>query len=148
MTTYHADHTAIRLLQFILIITAVIFSLAAKHFLSPYPTLMHIICTVVLGTALVFGFLCLPLYLHSIRCIVTSAQITLKSGIFIKQEQSVRLQNIQFVRIVHGPANGAYGLNFIILHLYGGKLILPFLSRKDRIKLTDFLRKKGVFHAP
>ncbi len=148
MTTYHADHRAIRLLQLILIITAGLLSLAAKHFLSAYPTQMYIICTVILSIAILFGFLCLPLYLHSIRCIVTGAQITLRSGILIKQEQSIRLQNIQFVRIVHGPGNGAYGLNFIILHLYGGKLILPFLSRKDRMELTDFLRKKGVFHAP
>ncbi|MBE6850168.1 MAG: PH domain-containing protein [Ruminococcus sp.] len=148
MITYHADFAGARLLQLLLFLAAVLICIAAALFFREYPLLQLVIRTCAVVLAILMGCIGLPLYIRSLSCAVTSSQITVRRGIFFRREQSVLLRNVQFVRIIHGPCNGAFGLNFIILHVYGGMLTVAFLSRKDRLALTDFLRQKGVFHAP
>lgn len=146
--TYHADFDAVRLIQGLLTLFAGFLFLLVRMILRGHPLLLYWICAAAAGFWLIFGFIYLPLYIRSIRCIVTSGQITVIQGILLRQEQSVLLQNVQFVRVLHGPGQGAAGLNFIILHVYGGSLFILFLSRSDSAVLLDFLRNKGVFHAP
>ncbi len=148
MTTYHADRDAARLLQLLLFLAAAIICIAAALFLKEYPLLQLVIRTSAVVLAILMGCIAIPLYIHSLSCTVTSSQITVRHGIFFRREQSVLLRNVQFVRIIHGPFGGAFGLNFLILHMYGGMLTVALLNRSDRLALTDFLRQKGVFHAP
>lgn len=148
MNTYHADFAAVRFLQILLSLAAGLLCLAAGMFLGTHPVLMYAVSGTAVGIALIMGFLVFPLFLRSIRCHVTSAQITLRCGILFRREQSILLQNIQFVQVIHGPFDGKWGMNFLMLHVYGGRLTIPFLSRRERELLTEFLRKKGVFHAP
>ncbi|MDE7122469.1 MAG: hypothetical protein K2O42_09970, partial [Oscillospiraceae bacterium] len=61
---------------------------------------------------------------------------------------SIRLQSVQFVQIVTGYHDGASGMNFIVLYVYGGSLLLSFLNRDNRRELMEFLERKGIFHAP
>ncbi len=147
MTAYHADSAAMRLMHCILLLFTGLSLLAVRAFLSAHPVLMCGLTALSLGISAVLGFLFIPLYIRSIRCTVTGTQITVRYGIFLRQEQSVRLRHVRYVRIIHGPKNGACGLNFVCLHVCGGNLVMPFLSRRDRSALTDFLRDKGVFHA-
>lgn len=123
---------------------AVILSHGASRFFSICMWTFAGICA---GTAAVC-LLLLPLYFRHLQCIVTEAQITVKAGIFFRRESSVRLQTVQFVQIITGPFGGRWGMRFILLHVYGGRLLLPFLGRQDYGELTEFLRAKGVFHAP
>lgn len=147
MTVYHGDFAAARLWQLLLLSMALLLCIAAAYFLKSYP-LVLLLCNASAAAASLLSCIGIALYIRSLRCIVTSSQITVRHGIFFHREQSVLLHSIQFVRIIHGPCDGAWGLNFIILHVYGGMLAIAFLSRKDRLALTDFLRQKGVFHAP
>ena len=66
----------------------------------------------------------------------------------IRRAQSVRFERVQFVQILSGPFDGAFGLNFVVLHMYGGHLTVPFLNRDDRVSFAALLQQKGVFHAP
>lgn len=146
MTIYHADPAAARLLQ--LSVLSLTFSgCMAAAFMFGESLLSAIFCA---ALALLSAVLCIgiPLSLRSLSCVVSPSQITVRQGIVFRREQSVLLHNVQFVRIIHGPFGGAGGLNFIILHVYGGMLAAPFLSRRDRLAITEFLRQKGVFHAP
>ncbi len=146
MTVYHADPAAAWLLQLMLLGLSLLLFAAAICFLHHSPLLM--LCIGITAIVFLAGSICIFLYIRSLRCIVSTSQITVQHGIFLRREQSVLLRSVQFVRIIHGPFNGAWGLNFIILHMYGGMLGIAFLSRHDRLVLTDFLRQKGVFHAP
>ncbi len=147
MTVYHADFAAARLLLLLLLFMALLVCIAAAYFMKSYP-LVLLLCNAFAAAVSLLFCIGISLYIRSLRCIVSTSQITVRHGIFFHREQSVLLHSIQFVRIIHGPFDGAWGLNFIILHVYGGMLAIAFLSRKDRLALTDFLRQKGVFHAP
>ncbi len=148
MNNYRADFSAVRCLQILFALAAVLIHTAAELLLRSHPLTVRIVSWSAAGIALTTGFLLLPLFVGSIRCDVTSAQITLRCGILFQREQSILLQNVQFVQVIRGPFDGRWGMNFLMLHVYGGRLTIPFLSRSDRKQITEFLRKKGVFHAP
>ncbi len=148
MKTYHADTAALQLLQLAVLLTGGLLALTAGLTLYRWPVIMWSIAGICGGLAFLISLIVLPLWFRHFTCIVTSAQITRRSGIFFKREQSVRLQTIQFVQIITGPFNGRSGMNFILLHVYGGRMLLPCLRQEDRLALTEFLRAKGVYHAP
>ncbi len=147
MKTYYADLQAMQLIQFTSMLTGGLLALAAGLTLYRWPVVMWCAAGICGGAALLFSLLFLPLWFRQFSCIVTSSQITRRTGIFFRREQSVRLQTIQFVQIVTGPFDGRCGMNFILLHVYGGRMLLPCLRQEDRIALTEYLRAKGVYHA-
>ena len=53
---------------------------------------------------------------------------------------------MQFVQTITGPFDGIFGMNFIVLYVYGGQLTIPFLHKRDRQELTMLLEERGVFH--
>lgn len=148
MQEYRADTAALRLIQVILCLLAAGLSAAAAQFLSPWAILMWIVIAVFVGIAVIVSFLLLPLLFRRLRCVTTSSRVSVRSGILLQREQSIRLNTVQFVQIISGPFDGKCGLNFVILHVYGGSLAVLFLSKEEREEFTAFLIRKGVFHAP
>ncbi len=148
MTTYRADPDAAHILQILLLLFTGSLCLAAWLFLRRFPAALTCVCASVLFAAVLSGGVLLPLALRRICCIVTNGQITVRSGVFLHREQSVSIRTIQFVQVIHSLPVGTWGLHCIILHLCGGRLILPFLGREDCAQITEFLRNKGVYHAP
>ena len=101
-----------------------------------------------LSTGAFLNLFFLPSYFKKLYYYITPEQIAIHKGIFFRREQSIRLQSVQFVQIITGYHDGISGLNFMILYVYGGSLLLSFMSRDDRRELTEFLKRKGIFHAP
>lgn len=148
MNTYRADRNAAHVLQILCLLLTGLFCLVTWTFLRPYAVLLFWLWAAAICLAILFSCILAPLGLQSVSCIITSGQITLKTGIFLHREQSVRYDSIQFVQVIRGPFDGKWGMNFILLHLCGGRLLLPFLRQKDCKALLKLLRNKGVFHAP
>ena len=148
MQEYRADLAALRLIQVCLCLTAALITAAAAYFLKEWRIAVYCIAGVFCGSAVLIGFFCLPVWFSRVRCVVTSSRMTVCSGLIVKKEQSIRLDRIQFVQILSGPFNGLFGMNFIILHVYGGQLSVLFLKRQDRDALIAMLQQRGVFHAP
>ncbi|MBR1530078.1 MAG: PH domain-containing protein [Oscillospiraceae bacterium] len=148
MKEYSADLSAMKLLQIMVCLLAAVLIFASAKFLYRWPLVMWILIGLFAVTAIILSFLCMPLYFSNLRCIVTANQVTVRTGMFFRREQSIRLQSVQFVQTITGPWNGILGLNFIILYVYGGSLMIFFLKKTDRQELTEFLERKGVFHAP
>lgn len=148
MKEYCADTAALRLIQVLFCLIAAGLSTAAAMFLDPFPKFMWAAIAVFVGIGLLVSFLVLPLLFRKFRCVVTATQISVRSGIFVHREQSIRMNTIQFVQIISGPFDGILGMNFIILHVYGGQLAVLFLGKDDRKAFTAYLRQKGVFYAP
>lgn len=146
--SYHADNAALYFLQILICLVSAGLSAIAASFLSFWSIFMWIAIAIFVGIGVIVSFLILPLLFRKLLCTVTASQINVQSGIFLRKEQSIRMNTIQFVQIISGPFNGALGMNFIILHVYGGQLSVLFLSKKDCQDFTAYLRQKGVFYAP
>jgi membrane protein YdbS with pleckstrin-like domain len=110
--------------------------------------LMWVCTAVFLGTAVLLGFVLLPLYFRGLECRVSDTKLTVCAGVFFRREQTVRLHSVQFVQLISGPFDGAWGMNFIILHLYGGQIAICFLHRRDYRELAALLEQRGGFHVP
>ena len=147
MQEYRADRAAGYLLCVCVCLAAGLLSGAAYLFLRRWAFVMYLCIGIFCTLAFLTGFVLTPLYFRSLRCIVTPHQITCRSGILLHREKSVRMRTIQYVQIVTGPFDGALGLNFIVLHVYGGSMQLFFLRRRDRREIARLLSQRGVFHA-
>lgn len=148
MKEYRPDMAALRLIQAVLCLISAGLSAAVMQLLTSFPIIMWTAVGVFVGVGVLAAFLFLPLMFRRLKCVVSSSQISVRSGIILQREQSIRLNTIQFVQIISGPFDGRLGLNFIVLHVYGGQLAVLFLSRDERKEFTAFLRQKGVFYAP
>ena len=142
-----ADWGALHLLQLLICLAALLLCAAATFFLHYWEGIMWAVITVFAGVALVLSLLCLPLFFARMHFYATDEKLTVIAGILFLRAQSIRLDRVQFIQTVTGPFDGALGMNFIILYVYGGQLTVPFLNRTDRIELVHLLEQGGVFHA-
>ncbi len=148
MKEFFPDYSALKLLQIIICSLAGILIFLSVLFLHPWKMIMWCFVGSFLLIAFVISFFCLPIYFSNLRYILTSSQVTVCSGIFFRREQSIPLQSVQFAQLITGPWDGIFGLNFMILYVYGGSLMMFFLKNSDRRELTEILERKGIFHAP
>ena len=148
MKDYHADTSALWGLMLAICLVAGGLITAAGVILDRWPSLMWTVIAVLSVIAAIPAFVILPLYFRMLSCTASSSSITVTTGILFRRAQSVRYERVQFVQILSGPFDGMMGLNFVVLHVYGGRLMVPFLSRNDREALASLLQQKGVFHAP
>jgi len=145
---YHADTGALQLLQILICTVSAVLDVLAGIFLNSFPIIMWSITAVFTIVAVLLSFFILPLFFKNFCFIVTDSKIMVSMGIFFKRKQSVRLDRVQFVQVITGAFDGILGLNFIILHVYGGRLMMMFLNKNDRNEITALLQQKGVFYAP
>ena len=147
MKEYRGARGALHLMQVALFIAAALLSAAAIRFLDRWELIMWIVVSVFAGCAFIIGLICLPLFFRNLRCYASESRVTVLSGILFMRQQSIRLERVQFVQIVTGPLDGIFGMNFIVLHVYGGQLLVPFLYTDDRYEIVGTLERGGVFHA-
>ena len=147
MKEYKASRGALHLIQIALFVLAALLSAAAFSFLGRWELIMWILISVFGGSAFVIGLICLPLFFRNLRCYASESRVSVMAGILFVREQSIRLERVQFVQIVTGPFDGIFGMNFIILHVYGGQLLIPFLLTGDRYEVIAKLERGGVFRA-
>ena len=76
-------------------------------------------------------------YTTAISCV--PEYITKKSGVFFKVEQTVKFSSIQYLNIITSPFSKITGLNFIILNVYGGKMLLLFLRHSDSREILKYI---------
>jgi len=84
----------------------------------------------------------LPMYFTSAGYYINSDKIVKKTGVFIKVNQCMRVESVQYITSVTTPFSKLTGFNFIILNAFGGKLILAFLSKKDMQEIHSFIFSK------
>ena len=147
MKEFRASKGALHLIQAALLLVAALLSGVALRFLNRWELLMWIIIGAFAGCAVIIGFVCLPLLFRHLRCYASESRVTVMAGILFLREQSIKLDRVQFIQIVTGPFDGLFGMNFIILHVYGGQLLIPFLHTKDRYEVVTLLERGGVFRA-
>ncbi len=138
MKEYKPSVLGLRLLRACLLVMTALLCIAAA--LMPLPILMCAavgICTAV--------WVWLGCFFRSLRCIVTSQRICVMRGVLWRKEQTIRRDAVQFVRRISGIRGERGALHFLRIYVYGGSILLPFLSRKDMEALCTLLEES---HAP
>lgn len=78
------------------------------------------------------------MWFGSVSYIISDTHITKRCGIFFIQEQTMRLQALQYSTIIRTPVSEKTGMNFIPLHAYGGMILLAFLKPEDAQEIQKF----------
>lgn len=119
MLLFFPDRFAVRFLQSAVLMLTGLVCLLSLRFHAGWLTLAAAIAGI-LGTFL------LSLYFHRLHIALTDTEISLYSGIFIRQERRIRLRHVRFVRRIH-----FCGIRLLSLHVCGGRLMIPFLCASD-----------------
>lgn len=119
MLLFFPDRFAVRFLQSTVLVLTGLACLLSFRFHAGWLTFVPAVSGI-LGTFL------LSLYFHRLHISLTDTEISLYSGIFIRQERRIRLCHVYFVRRVH-----FCGIRLLILHVCGGRLVIPFLCASD-----------------
>lgn len=142
MKRYLADRTSLNIIRLVILIIMAVIILASYYYLSFIPVLMWIIIILSALTGIFIGSIYLPLYFKSAGYYINADKIVKKTGVFIKTNQCMKVSSIQYITSLTTPFSMHTGFNFIILNAFGGKLILPFLSKRDMEEINSFIFDK------
>ncbi len=119
MLLFFPDRFALRFLQSTILVLTGLACLLSLRFHAGWLT-----CAAAISG--IFGTALLSLYFHRMHTSLTDTEISLYSGIFIRQERRIRLHHVYFVRQIH-----LCGTRLLILYVCGGRLMIPFLRASD-----------------
>lgn len=147
MIRFKPARSALFTLQLIVLFISLLLLGIARMFI-PVDIIVGIIA-IAAGTVDIFlDFIYLPLYFASVRCEMTNDKIMRHSGVIFKTSQTVRFSTVQYTTLVVTPFSKHTGLNFVIMFVYGGQMLLLFLSYDDARKVLEYAgnaedRRKG-----
>ncbi len=152
MKKYYADKNSLKFLRVMtfLIISGIIIALNylleylenrfPDYFSLPKVTVPEIIIwavVILLLTAyVVFLMIILPLWYRSVSYTVSSDEIIIKSGIFVKNTCYIKMSSVQYTTAISMPFAQYTSFNFLIISAYGGRLVCFFLSSSDMAEIS------------
>ncbi|MGN0605622.1 MAG: PH domain-containing protein [Oscillospiraceae bacterium] len=131
MKRYLADRNSLNIIRLIILALMITLILLAHYYLIFLPWLMWIIITLCAVCGIFFASVYLPLFYRSAGYYISSEQIIKKTGVFIKNNQHMKMSAVQYATFITTPFSKFTGFNFIVFHAFGGNLVLMFLSRSD-----------------
>lgn len=127
MKIYNADRTPLNIIRIITaVLTAVIIILC--RILIPFFTLMIVLISVFSATGIILIFFYFPAMFRNLEFYVGENTVKKMHGVFFRREQTINISSVQYITTA---VCGLEGFCFIILNVYGGIMILPFLSHKN-----------------
>ncbi len=137
MKAYYPDKIALIILQGLLLAGGALIIFILKYFVELYK--VRIIVAVVIAVAVLAGtFIYLPIYFSSLRYCVGNNEIIKYGGVFLHKSSVIRTEAVQYCTLVSTSIFMKIGMNLIIFHLYGGRLIIPFVRPEDAMELMKF----------
>ena len=157
MKKYYADKKSLKFLRVttFFIISGIIIGLKylldyleirfPDYFSLPKITVPEIIIwavVILLVTAyVVFLMIILPLWYRSVSYSVSSDEIIMKSGIFVKNTCYIKMSAVQYTTAISMPFSQYTSFNFLLISAYGGRLICSFLSSSDVAEITKKIQQ-------
>lgn len=89
-----------------------------------------------------YGYLLLyyiPAYFRRFSWSVQDGFLTTASGVWWQRARSIPLSTVQFLVVHHTPLSGRLGIFSLSLHLTGGSILLPALSKRELSRLKGAL---------
>ncbi len=81
----------------------------------------------------------IKLMLKNLIVYIDENEVTLQSGIIISCERRMKISRIELIYFIKTPFSKYTSLNFIVLCVYGKKLVLPFIKDTDSKEIVDNL---------
>ena len=103
----------------------------ARRYLVSIEILMYAVMGLFWGIAGLLGLILLPMYFRRTVIYLSSAELTVHTGIFFLRREHMRISAIQYITKVALPLSGFSGFNFIVVRALGGSMVLPFLNSVD-----------------
>jgi len=97
----------------------------------PYHKIMRFASVLCIVLGIFISCVYLPLWFAHLRYSFSDTHIVKRSGAFYIKEQTVSFKSIQYTETVSLPFIKIAGLRYIVLNVFGGKMILFFLKEKD-----------------
>lgn len=111
-----------------------------RLFVPDYTRVSAIVTIVV---AIVLDCVYIPIYFRNLRYETDGERITKHSGVIFHMSRTAEFSAVRYTTTVTTPFSGYTGLNFAILFMYGGRLRLMFLSRRDMQDIIDLASERG-----
>jgi len=105
----------------------------------PMKNIMLFINVIFIFISAVADFFYLPLWFRKMQIVLGKDGIKKVSGVFFSFERTVNYTSVQFADIISFPFSKHIGLNFIVLNVYGGKMLLPFLKKQDKLYILKYI---------
>lgn len=142
MKKYYADRNSMNLMRILLFIVTALLVGAVYYFLfERFTTAAKIAITAIASIYAALALIILPVWYKSIYCCVSSETASICTGIFIKNNQLVKVSSIQHVILVTTPLSKYTGMNFVTLNFLGGFAVLPFLSYSDATEIYSKIQQ-------
>ncbi len=127
MKIYNADKTPLNILRILISVIIIIFLILCRLFI-PFYMLMIVLMAIFSAMGIILIFFYFPAMFRNLEFYLGENTITKKYGVFFHREQTIHISSVQYITTGFCCIEG---LCFIVLNVYGGIMILPFLSRKD-----------------
>lgn len=141
MKKYRPSRVALNVIRIIMLIACVAVIFLSKAYLSDYLILMYSVIGIFCGLCFLFGMILLPIMFSKAEYNISVNDITKTAGFFLITKQYMRTKSIQYVTTITTPFSHFTSINFVIINALGGKIFLPFLTKKDVIEITATLNR-------
>ncbi len=139
MKRYVPAKSALISIRFIMLILAAAITVISYIFLNNYTIIMWIIIFVCWGTAILYGFIFIPIYFRNTVYNISETDIRKKTGMLFFSKQFMKMRSIQYISTIITPFSKLTGLNFIIVNAWGGRMVFCFLNREETLEISSHL---------
>lgn len=141
MKIYNADKTPLNIIRILTAIITILLLIICRMFITLYIIMIILMC-VFSAAGIILIFFWFPAMFRNMEFYINENTITKKHGVFFHSEQTIQISSIQYMTTATCFLEG---FCFIVLNIYGGIMILPFLSRKNfkaiRNDIEYYIRK-------
>lgn len=124
---YSADKTPLNILRILTAVITVILLILCRLFI-PFYMLMIILMSIFSAVGIILIFFYFPEMFRNLEFYFSEDTITKKYGVFFKREQTINISSVQYITTGFCRLEG---FCFIVLNVYGGTMIIPFLSNRN-----------------
>lgn len=122
------------------VIMASLLIFAVRLFIPDF-TRISVIVTV--AVAVILDCVYIPLYFRNLRYETDGERITKYSGVVFHTSRMTEFSAVRYTTAVTTPFSEYTGLNIAVLFMYGGRLRLMFLSKKDMQDVLALATERG-----
>ncbi len=134
------DKNACGYAMLFVVIVSAFFIFAIRLFVPDFTRISAIIISAV---AVVLDCVYIPLYFRNLSYETDGERITKYSGVVFHTSKTAEFSAVRYTSAVTTPFSGHTGLNIAVLFMYGGRLRLMFLSKKDMQNILDLAVERG-----
>ena len=143
---YYSDKTSLKILSVINTLIMICIITVIKYLLyyisenfSAFETAAEIVAAILIIAYAFFSFVILPLWHRSLCYTILADEMILRSGVIFKNSIHVKISAIQYTTVVKCPVSSKINFNFLLMHVYGGRLVLMFLSLQNLAEINKII---------